>query len=775
MELSKYFSKPLPKLPTSDLISDTPDAEQFRFYGEHPSLPLSKEKSSYLLVEENSMLFKLNSKNRFCHAVAKYRLIQDDIYLLTTPKRKFTGYKVKKEQYFGSLLNLEENTIHNGNFDDHGKLQGFGNIDNNLLGEFQNGWLDGYCHIVTESQDKIVEEIYCGNSKSGVLSGFGVLVKQNLRYFGNFKNENMAGYGVLEFWSGPGSSKLRALEYENTVWGESDVKANKSYTIYKGEFRKDKKHGIGYLHDYELKEKYIGEFKTDTIEGFGRLKTRDYIYIGDFKKGFQHGFGLKESSKQIYVGFFSKGRKHGQGMILDAKGNKEIISEWQDGKIHGKAVFYKGKTKGVFAEYKDGSVSKELNWDNRKEFLDTVDNKINFRRAKGSLSSKIKEFEAFVKKGDKDIKFSISRVAKEKIALRNKSALLNKKISKLSKQAEALQSKIASDMDMLTEELQANHNLELSSVIDEYDQGFLRANTSSFPASLIANQRRKKKESSQDDKIKIDDGESVNSFKLDGSEDKDSLYGSDNNSNRSGKENSFYGSDNDSDNSFIDFDKETQDLENLPDIQEESSQGSLLNQSMEEEKKYSEEEVEEEKPTVGKSRKSPKKRSKPKLKPKDGPSKTRNKEKLRKQKPSRNGKRKPPKPKANIQDNSEALLEDDEVKPMIFEDADISLLLLSKSNPISKEYFTPSFEKDQEYIETMNLFKEEASSDTMASQFFNQFTKSSSQKLALPKFARIKKTNHPLVLKNNNQFEKQSKILENIFDQWDAEGDSDED
>ena len=139
---------------------------------------------------------------------------------------------------FGKMNNLEEKSSSWGNFDKDGKLQGYGSIDGNFKGEFKQGWLDGYCHILTETDDKTVDELYCGNAMSGVLSGFGVLVKKNMRYFGSFKNENMTGYGVLEFWSGEQSTHLRELEFENLAWGQANVKSKTGYAIFKGEFKK---------------------------------------------------------------------------------------------------------------------------------------------------------------------------------------------------------------------------------------------------------------------------------------------------------------------------------------------------------------------------------------------------------------------------------------------------------------------------------------------------------------------------------------------------------
>ena len=176
-----------------------------------------------------------------------------------------------------------------------------------------------------------------------------------------------------------------------------------------------------------------------------------------------------------------------------------------------------------------------------------------------------------------------------------------------------------------------------------------------------------------------------------------------------------------------------------------------------------------------KVKKKPKRKpKKPKLKSKDNAKPTRNKDKLRKR---RNDKKraKPIKDKNKEAENPENQLEDDEVKPIVHEDADISLLFLSTKTPLAKEYLTQNYQKDPEFQETMKLFQEESSQGEKSQNYLSQFLQESGHKFALPKYAKIKKLNHPLVKKNNNQLENETRILENIFDQWDAEGDSDTD
>jgi hypothetical protein len=61
------------------------------------------------------------------------------------------------------------------------------------------------------------------------------------------------------------------------------------------------------------------------------------------------------------------------------------VATWKEDKMHGKVVFFKGKNKGKYAEYQNGEVAKELPWETRKKFMDTLDKKLNYRRSKGAL------------------------------------------------------------------------------------------------------------------------------------------------------------------------------------------------------------------------------------------------------------------------------------------------------------------------------------------------------------------------------------------------------
>ena len=95
--------------------------------------------------------------------------------------------------------------------------------------------------------------------------GLKYILDKNSLYKGDFVNFQRHGYGKL--------------------WKDS--------SIYEGQFFCDKKHGQGkiVLKDGDV---YIGEFKNNAIDGYGRYiwKNGKHEYKGQFLNGKFHGEGL---------------------------------------------------------------------------------------------------------------------------------------------------------------------------------------------------------------------------------------------------------------------------------------------------------------------------------------------------------------------------------------------------------------------------------------------------------------------------------------------------
>ena len=66
-----------------------------------------------------------------------------------------------------------------------------------------------------------------------------------------------------------------------------------------------KKEGFGTFYWPDLKQKYIGDFKKDRMDGFGSLYNtadgkEEKTYEGNFKEGKKNGWGLiYQNGKQI--------------------------------------------------------------------------------------------------------------------------------------------------------------------------------------------------------------------------------------------------------------------------------------------------------------------------------------------------------------------------------------------------------------------------------------------------------------------------------------------
>ena len=58
-----------------------------------------------------------------------------------------------------------------------------------------------------------------------------------------------------------------------------------------GEWKDDKRHGMGEEEFKTRKKKYVGQFADDLYNGKGKLHDEEYVYEGKFKDGLFHGDG----------------------------------------------------------------------------------------------------------------------------------------------------------------------------------------------------------------------------------------------------------------------------------------------------------------------------------------------------------------------------------------------------------------------------------------------------------------------------------------------------
>ena len=176
---------------------------------------------------------------------------------------------------------------------------------------------------------KVTYKVILGHFINGKLNGSGTMfTKDNIIYKGDFLEGIRHGIG----------------------------KESTKYTYYEGSFENNRKHGKGKLIHKVLEEVYEGDFKEDSITGFGSLlwKNGDR-YIGEVSNKKMHGMGkyfwsdgseyegeyidnikvgkgiFKWNNGNIFEGPFDKGLPHGQG-IIKTKGLK-YECEFREGRL----------------------------------------------------------------------------------------------------------------------------------------------------------------------------------------------------------------------------------------------------------------------------------------------------------------------------------------------------------------------------------------------------------------------------------------------------------
>ncbi|KAK2197248.1 bifunctional DENN domain [Babesia duncani] len=85
---------------------------------------------------------------------------------------------------------------------------------------------------------------------------------------------------------------------------------------YKGEWARDKRHGVGTLVSTRDNYMYSGSWKFDYKHGHGILETKDYKYTGFFKRNKMHGTGkLERRNGFTYEGDFKYDKFNGRGKM----------------------------------------------------------------------------------------------------------------------------------------------------------------------------------------------------------------------------------------------------------------------------------------------------------------------------------------------------------------------------------------------------------------------------------------------------------------------------
>lgn len=183
----------------------------------------------------------------------------------------------------------------------------------------------------TAGRVKINYVVYEGEMHDGMRDGRGIcLYNNNTLYEGQWKKNKEHGIGKL-------------------------MTADRKYVIYEGSWEKGKMHGQG-AYNYYLdsgngppKEngKYVGQFRQNLRNGHGVYTLPNgSVFDGEFRDNIQNGYGIfRWPDGSIYEGPWRDGKRHGAHGILVASDGFRYEGSWVNNSMEGRgvAVYPKGQ------------------------------------------------------------------------------------------------------------------------------------------------------------------------------------------------------------------------------------------------------------------------------------------------------------------------------------------------------------------------------------------------------------------------------------------------
>ena len=160
-----------------------------------------------------------------------------------------------------------------------------------------------------ESPNK--KESYFGDVNSEKKKhGFGKLITPDKQQIGQWKNDKFHGWGREIRKTG---EIYEGKFIKGTLTGKGIYKFGD--ILYIGQFLNYMKHGKGELFNKTFH--YVGDFKTNKIDGKGRIEIyNEGVYEGDFDGGEITGSGIyKFNDGDFYEGDMKKGKMHGFGKL----------------------------------------------------------------------------------------------------------------------------------------------------------------------------------------------------------------------------------------------------------------------------------------------------------------------------------------------------------------------------------------------------------------------------------------------------------------------------
>ena len=237
------------------------------------------------------------------------RQIKSSFYPLNKKSFNIISYKEDNSKQYGYFENGNVNGISKYIISDKNKII--------FTGEFENGFPKGYGKYSIENEGRFYEGIWDKEIILGIETW-----RDGTIYMGEFKNNKKDGIGMYRWPDG---------------------------TIYYGEWKNNNMDGFCYIK-FADDRRYEGQMMNGVKNGYGEFTWKPIRkYIGNYVNDLKDGFGIyiwNIKSFQIYVGFWHKGKMEGIGLMIN--GDKISYGKWYRGE---KIKCYKNK-KELKSKYK---------------------------------------------------------------------------------------------------------------------------------------------------------------------------------------------------------------------------------------------------------------------------------------------------------------------------------------------------------------------------------------------------------------------------------------
>lgn len=175
------------------------------------------------------------------------------------------------------------------------------------LGYFKNNVLNGYGF---SSTDLTYTEYHFGEFTEGIANGYGVQVKPEYSYYGEFKNNKKDGFAYFQENIRNGLGIFRDDKAEGYFEFEYD-----NGTFEATQYKNNEKNGLSYV--YEGSDYFYGEMRNDRADGLGVLVTGN-----NYKQGLVFEGNLVEElefCKKLFGDYYTNPKSEG------CTGNDNVI------------------------------------------------------------------------------------------------------------------------------------------------------------------------------------------------------------------------------------------------------------------------------------------------------------------------------------------------------------------------------------------------------------------------------------------------------------------